>query len=582
MNLLKNVTNLIFKEKFALILTVVFVFISIALWGRLGDPVIDCGREAYIPYSMAFLGKVLYKDIICIYGPVPYYLNAVIVRLFGPSLNLFYTIGTILSYILILTFYNILKRFTGGLCALLVSVFVLVLCVFSPLIQNYIFPYSYASVYGVVFAVLHLYFLLKFIDEKSPKYLYFAAFFMALTVLSKFDFAVSTLVIAFLSAYYLKNLGLKRFFNVFLCFLAPFICVLAIFLIQKVSIGDILFNFKAIFNMAKAPSLLYFYENFTGYFFDIKKTFRFIAPFSLSFIVMALVFTLSFYIGKIKNKFLSFALMVFQFLVSACFLILISPEYLFYYFPLIIFLYLSFRVVFAPYRLSDKGFQPISDDTIKFYTIIIFSLLISLKALFGLSLSFYGIYYLPFILISALLILSKISKILVGRGVSAVSISLIGVFLFFNLSAFLGLKTFKINTPSGFIYASPHLARPMSEAIDFLNKNLEPKDSLLVLPEGLFVNFVLKKDYPLFNTSFTPLDFDAYGENYLIDSVLAYSPKYILILPRKFDDYGKGLFCSGFGQEFCSKIAERYVLKHSFPKNPDNSRAFLNLLERKK
>ena len=86
-------------DKYFIILSVFFFVFLILYWGRFGDPVIDCGREAYIPYAMTDLGKVLFKDIICIYGPVPYYLNALIVKFLGANLNTMYLIGAFLSYI---------------------------------------------------------------------------------------------------------------------------------------------------------------------------------------------------------------------------------------------------------------------------------------------------------------------------------------------------------------------------------------------------------------------------------------------------------------------------------------------------
>ena len=77
-------------------------------------------------------------------------------------------------------------------------------------------------------------------------------------------------------------------------------------------------------------------------------------------------------------------------------------------------------------------------------------------------------------------------------------------------------------------------------------------------------NFILKKDYPYFNTSFTPLDFDAYGETYLTERVLANLPDNILFLSRDYSDYGKTFLCKDFGLEFCTKINDRYTFVRSF------------------
>ena len=98
--------------------------------------------------------------------------------------------------------------------------------------------------------------------------------------------------------------------------------------------------------------------------------------------------------------------------------------------------------------------------------------------------------------------------------------------------------------------------------ISFLKSDMKENDSVLVLPEGLFVNFALHKEHNFFNTSFTPLDFDAYSEDYLINKVSANAPKYLVIIKRDYSDYGKSFICEDFGQKFCAKINELYKNKN--------------------
>ena len=119
------------QNKYLLILSGIYLFFLILFWGKFGDPIVDCGREAYIPYAMADLGKILFKDIICIYGPLPYYLNALVVKLLGPSLSTMYFIGAVFSYAFLLLFYSLSKRFFGALSAFLISLVVLFACIFS-------------------------------------------------------------------------------------------------------------------------------------------------------------------------------------------------------------------------------------------------------------------------------------------------------------------------------------------------------------------------------------------------------------------------------------------------------------------
>ena len=78
--------NALIKEKIPLIIILGLYLISfIITWGHCGDLILDCGREAYIPYAIAH-GKALYRDIFCIYGPFPYLFNTFFYKIFGANL----------------------------------------------------------------------------------------------------------------------------------------------------------------------------------------------------------------------------------------------------------------------------------------------------------------------------------------------------------------------------------------------------------------------------------------------------------------------------------------------------------------
>lgn len=562
---INSAKNLIQKDKFFAILTLVFVLPLIFLWGRFGDPVIDCGREAYIPYSMAYLGKILFKDIICIYGPVPYYLNAAAVKLFGAGLNTMYFIGALLSFVFLLALYSLAKRFLKDYLAFIYCLVILFVCVFNPSISNFIFPYSYAIVYALVFAVFHLIFLIKFIDNKNPKNLYFAAFFLSLCVFSKYDFAPCALVMMLLMFYYRKNIDFKSFLYVLLFFFLVPVALLTIFILQKVTPSDIIFNFKMISNMAHSPSLQYFYTVCTGYFFEFKKTFMFLP----NFLYSSFIFTIMGFLGylSLKTKNIILNIIAFFVIIGFSMLLLINHmRYIFVYLPLLVLFFFIVKIANFVYKKFKIPEIKIPDDDIISFTFILFSILFSLKSLFGLFHELYGTFYLPFILLAfylAIFSFFKTRKTLALQGSKTVSIIFIALFIIQNFKIFYFVKNNPVKTPAGTIFTGFQLAETMNSAIDYIKKN-NPEKSLLVLPEGLMFNFILKKDYPYFNTSFTPLDFDAYGETYLTERVLANLPDNILFLSRDYSDYGKTFLCKDFGLEFCTKINDRYTFVRSF------------------
>jgi hypothetical protein len=54
-------------------------------WRRWPDPLVDFGRELYVPWRLA-AGALLYRDVDDFYGPLSQYFNAALFRLFGPGL----------------------------------------------------------------------------------------------------------------------------------------------------------------------------------------------------------------------------------------------------------------------------------------------------------------------------------------------------------------------------------------------------------------------------------------------------------------------------------------------------------------
>ena len=62
---------------------VVFVALACWSWRKWPDPLIDFGRELYVPWQIT-RGRVLYRDVASLLGPLS--LNAFWFQLFGPSL----------------------------------------------------------------------------------------------------------------------------------------------------------------------------------------------------------------------------------------------------------------------------------------------------------------------------------------------------------------------------------------------------------------------------------------------------------------------------------------------------------------
>src|SRR4051794_29910787 len=68
------------------IIAITFVVMLAWTWFTWPDPIVDFGRELYVPWQIN-QGKVLYRDIAYFNGPLSPYFNALVFKLLGVSLR---------------------------------------------------------------------------------------------------------------------------------------------------------------------------------------------------------------------------------------------------------------------------------------------------------------------------------------------------------------------------------------------------------------------------------------------------------------------------------------------------------------
>jgi hypothetical protein len=137
-------------------------FVYLQAHRRALDPIIDTGRDLYVASEIAG-GAVLYRDYAYNYPPVAPYLLAGWVVLFGNSLASFATFGALTGGLTLMALFALARRVAGTLGAgaaglLFVS---LNFAGASTWGANYIFPFAYAATVGMLFCLLSIFFLLR-------------------------------------------------------------------------------------------------------------------------------------------------------------------------------------------------------------------------------------------------------------------------------------------------------------------------------------------------------------------------------------------------------------------------------------
>jgi hypothetical protein len=167
-------------------------------WQRWGSPLIDCGREMNQPLRILH-GERLYADIGHIYGPLAPYFNAVLYRLFGPSLGVLQAAGAASAVLILVLCYLVARCLAGPAPAFAATLLVMWLCAFKQS-GNFFVPYTYAALYGCMLATATLLASLRAIDGDDNGPLLIAGMLTGLTFLTKTEMGVSAAAAAITAA----------------------------------------------------------------------------------------------------------------------------------------------------------------------------------------------------------------------------------------------------------------------------------------------------------------------------------------------------------------------------------------------
>lgn len=125
-------------------------------WRRWPDPIIDVGHQLYTAWRLSE-GALLYRDVGCLYGPLSSYLNALLFRVFGAGMMVLVWANLAIYAAILALAYRLFRAAYGRLgafwaCAIFVWVFS-----FNQLVPvgnyTYALPYAHESAHGLLIAL---------------------------------------------------------------------------------------------------------------------------------------------------------------------------------------------------------------------------------------------------------------------------------------------------------------------------------------------------------------------------------------------------------------------------------------------
>jgi Dolichyl-phosphate-mannose-protein mannosyltransferase len=135
---------------------VVFTALLWWSWRRWCDPLVDFGRELYVPWRIN-AGQVLYRDLASLFGPLSPYVNALWFRTFSTSLLTLALCNAVIFAATVAGIYHLVRASTDRVTATAASLTTLLLFGFTQYIDvgnyNFITPYSHEATHGIALAV---------------------------------------------------------------------------------------------------------------------------------------------------------------------------------------------------------------------------------------------------------------------------------------------------------------------------------------------------------------------------------------------------------------------------------------------
>jgi 4-amino-4-deoxy-L-arabinose transferase-like glycosyltransferase len=526
-------------------------------WRKWPDPLIDFGRELYLPWRING-GQVLYRDIASLFGPLSPYVNALWFRLFGPSLLTLALVNAAIFAMIVFGIYHLVRRSTDRLTATAAALTSLLLFGFSQYIDvgnyNFITPYSHEATHGMALSVACLVLLHEAFARRSWRLSGAAGICFGLTLLTKPEIAIALaagVIGGWMAIFAVRGddrraavLSVVIFFGMAA---VPLIVFFSFFLTQ-------MDNGSALRATAGAWVPLFgtgisnnvFYRRSMGVDAPLQNAGRMLVTFIGFLAVVGAAIALSWRRSAGPSLHAGSRWLRIGFLAAVIFALRLGtfPRAL----PLIaIAAMVVFTIMFVRYRDDRELARP----WIALLAWTLFAVVLMAKMGLNPRITHYGFYLaLPATVVAVVMIRWLIprlltscgSQLIAGRFQQLALWLLIAAIVPYIVNAHRWYRTRTVEVGSGpdRFYASTmgEQGRLVREALAMLEDVSFPGATLAVMPEGVMLNYLMRLESPLRVINLMPPEMMAFGEDDVLRSLEARPPDFVLLIDKNMSEYG--------------------------------------------
>jgi hypothetical protein len=554
--------NSYFVILFLVILTTVLLAFS---WKQWPDPIIDFGRELYIPWQIT-QGKSLYQDIAHHKGPLSQYLNAFVFWIFNPSLMALAMANAVWTVVIAFLFYSIFRIASSAIVGVFAAGLFLLVFGFSQILfianNNFICPYSHEATHGLLLALATMLAFYSALKYKQNGRFFLTGILFGLLFLTKIEVflpAAVALAVGW-AIYWIRSTNIKpTTIKSALFFLSAFgsVLVITVLLMATKMPFSVVWNgiyapWKYSFNPAVSNTL--FYKNLRGTDNLVGNLLEILKQSSIVLVFSSALIAADIYLSKHKKICFFLVLSI----VAIIFYLIFSGTLELYYelkwLVLVPFVFSIFvgRIIFT--ELESKKIE----TKIFLLCFSVFSQLMLLKILLSVTTFQYGIFLAsPCLLLLAGITLYWVPQYLQQKNIScfvfrSVWVALFALLIYSHLfiSSFIfDGKPYLIGEGADSFY-SDKTAPYINEALKYLQSNMAPNETVLVLPEGGMINYLLRRQSGSQYLLFVPTEFDIFGEENILNDIKSGSPDYVVLIHRDTSEFG----LTFFGKDYAVKI----------------------------
>ena len=584
-----------------IISAITFFYLLNLTWLKWGDLVVDLGREMYVPQELAS-GRLLYRDIFYIYGPFSPYFNSFLFKLFGAHIHSLILSGVITICAVSILIYKISRVFLNVFFSTFAVLTFLFVFAFGHYTYNgnynFILPYSYPAIHGVMFSLgaLYFYYLSLFKGIRKHKFFYLIA--VAVTFLCKIEIGIALIfsIIISLGIYFIsrKERFKKILSQSFIYLILPLGCAIFVYSLFFIASGEVIEK-SNLFDIGRGcisikdgfTKWLFGASDIFGNIFIMVKTFLYYILFSIFFGLGGFILT---YVWRkrrlrlLSRIFLSFLISTISIWLGFIFFKKLFPIYDLQYRSLPIICLLTIFISLWKF-IKDK--KRVEDLFI--ISVSIFSLFLMFRMLFHVWAGHYGfyilvpgviVYYVFFLKIAAGALKSNIARRFFKVGF--IFIFTLFIMSHFSISRFCyKLRTLKISSKRGDLYVfNNDKERRCKELISFLGEHTDRKETVVIIAEGLAINFLSERKNPLYYYSYLNIDLD---KKDVLDRIISdMESEKVDYVAWMHNERGYIAFGKDYGKELKEYILENYVLYRQFGPFPSTSEKYgIALFKRK-